>query len=99
MHGRADALFTGGQLGATQSVVGLACHQHAVDELLPEGYWLMKLEDGGAVAQTWGPIGSPGACDPEFGPVPAPDSTAGDFDFAAVRFDDEVPYPFPGMAP
>jgi len=96
-HGRADGLVSGGQLGAAQSIVGVTCHQSATDSSLPEGYWLMKLEDAGSVVKAWQPGGSTDACDPAFGPVPAPDSTADDFDFTAVDFGDGTPYPFPGM--
>jgi hypothetical protein len=96
-HGRADGLVSGGQLGATQSIVGVTCHQSATDSSLPEGYWLMKLEDAGSVVKAWQPGGSTDACDPAFGPVPAADSTADDFDFTAVSFGDGTPYPFPGM--
>ncbi len=96
VHGRADGLVTGGQLGATQSIVGLTCHQSAPDEAAPEGYWLMKLEDSGSVTQSWTPVGSTDACDPIFGSVPAADSTNGDFDFAAIDFTDGNPYPIPG---
>lgn len=105
VHGRSDALMKNGQLTATQQVVGVTCHATPVMPTaammaLPdvEGYWLMKLEDGGAVvAGGVQQAGSPTACDPAFGPVPAADSTTGDFDFAAVSFEDSTPYPFPGM--
>jgi len=99
IHGRADGLVTGGQLGPTQSIVGLTCDQSATDSSLPEGYWLMKLEEAGSVVQAWQPAGTADACDAAFGPVPAADSTADDFDFAAVSFSDGTPYPFPGMLP
>jgi hypothetical protein len=105
VHGRSDALMQNGQLTATQQEVGATCHSApafptaAMMELPDvEGYWLMKLEDGGAVvAGSVQEAGSPSACDPVFGAVPAADSTANDFLFSAVNFQDSTPYPFPGM--
>jgi hypothetical protein len=105
VHGRSDALMKNGQLTATQQEVGVTCHTApprptAATMAMPdvEGYWLVKLEDGGSVVS--GSIqeaGSRSACDPAFGPVPAADSTTDDFDFASVSFGDSNPYPFPGM--
>jgi hypothetical protein len=112
LHGRADALMKNGQLTETQQVVGLTCHARPAPptmvpastdtghEVMPdaEGYWLMKLEDGGMVTTTQ-QAGSPTSCDPIFGEVPAADSTTNDFDFAGVSFTDGIPYPFPNMTP
>ncbi len=105
VHGRSDALLKNGQLTATQQEVGVTCHlaprmPTAMRMLLPdiEGYWLLKLEDGGSVvAGSVHQAGSPSACDPAFGPVPAADSTTDDFDFSSVNFEDSTPFPFPGM--
>jgi hypothetical protein len=98
IHGRSDAQLLGGQLTATQRVAGVTCHQRPVGGLLAEGYWQMKLEDGGAVVQgSAHEAGTGTPCDPAFGPVPALDTTADDFDFSQVSFTDSSPYPFPGM--
>jgi len=105
VHGRSDAQMLNGQLTATQREVGLTCHSAppmptAMRMLLPdiEGYWFVKLEDGGmVVADSVHQAGSPTACDPAFGAVPAADSTTNDFDFSSVNFEDSTPYPFPGM--
>ena len=109
VHGRSDARLENGQLTSTEQAVGVTCHSLPAREpptpmasstlgLAVEGYWLIKLEDGGTVvAGSVHQAGSPDACDPVFGPVPASDSTQDDFDFSSVNFEDQTPYPFPGM--
>jgi hypothetical protein len=104
VHGRSDALATGGALPATDSLVGLTCHA-ATAETRPqvESYWFLKEEDAtGATVQKWVPLGlDPSACDPAFGAVPSPDKKDTDFDFSSAGlvkdFDDATPAPFPGM--
>jgi hypothetical protein len=97
VHGRSDARSTEGQLAPEQRIVGVTCHARSADRTADEGFWLMKLEEGDAVV--WSRVYASGdeACDPAFGPVPATDSTENDFDFDAVDFTDDEPYPFPGM--
>jgi hypothetical protein len=105
IHGRSDALMKNGQLTATQQELGVTCHTAPpkptaamMDMPGVEAYWLMKLEDGGSVVTgSVQQAGSATACDPAFGAVPAADSTANDFDFSSVSFEDSNPYPFPGM--
>jgi hypothetical protein len=100
VHGRSDAQMVNGQLSATQRIAGVTCHQKPVGGMFTEGYWQMKLEDGGAVVVAGSHESGTGTpCDPAFGPVPALDSTTGDFDFSAVDFTDATPYPFPGQVP
>ena len=105
VHGRSDALMTGGQLSATNQVVGVTCHQSAAEEQeQAEGYWLMKLEDttstpaGNTVAGGSVDSGTAGvtACDPVFGAVPNLGDASQDFAFGAVDFTSADPYPFPG---
>ena len=101
VHGRSDARMAGGQLGATQQVLGVTCHARPPStEDAAEGFWMMKLEDAGAVVWARSSLtGDPAAtaCDPLLGAVPATDSTQGDFDFSAVDFAGKDAYPFPGM--
>jgi hypothetical protein len=87
-----------GQLTAAQRVAGVTCHERPVGGPLAEGFWQMKLEEGGAVVVAGShQSGTGDPCDPVFGAVPAIDSTTGDFDFTAIDFTDGKPYPFPGM--
>jgi hypothetical protein len=106
VHGRSDALMTSGQLAAGDKVVGLTCHQGAVDGAdQAESYWLMKEEDpsGATVAGSAhsSSIDPPTVCDPALNPpsgaVPALDNSATDFDMSGIVFADSTPYPFPGM--
>jgi hypothetical protein len=105
VHGRSDALMTGGQLPAGDTVVGLTCHaSDAEGGDQAESYWLMKEEDatgatvGGAMHST---TSDASACDPALNPptgdVPALDTNATDFDMSGIVFTDSTPYQFPGM--
>ncbi len=105
VHGRSDALMTGGQLPVGNEVVGLTCHQSAAEgEDQAEGYWLMKEEDasgatvGGALRSTTSDASS---CDPALNPptgaVPNLADASSDFDMSGIAFTDSTPYPFPGM--
>jgi len=104
VHGRSDALMTGGQLADGFSVVGLTCHQGVADAAdQVELAWLMKEEDAtgatvvGGLKVTGGDVAS--ACDPLLNPpagaVPSLDDNATDFQMGAVDFTDPTPYPFP----
>jgi hypothetical protein len=97
VHGRSDARSTEGALPPEQRIVGVTCHARPADGTSDEGFWLMKLEEGDAVLWSRLYASADQACDPAFGPVPAADTTENDFDFGAVNFTDDVPYPFPGM--
>jgi hypothetical protein len=104
VHGRSDALMTGGQLTATQQVEGVTCTSRAPRAAMgpvqpdSEAFWLMKLVDGGAiVAGQSHESGASTACDSAFGAVPTLTDGANDFDFSKVSFTDSTPYPFPGM--
>jgi len=80
VHGRSDALMTGGQLTSTQQVVAVTCHQAATDGGdQSEGFWLMKLEDGGTVVKSAeSTSGTTPACDTAFGAVPDQNDVTGD---------------------
>lgn len=97
IHGRSDALATGGQLPAGDAFMGVTCHARVADDQMmapDEFFWLVKEEDqNGATLQSWQVQAGAGACDPAFGPVPSATSNATDFDFANVT----TPFPFPGM--
>ncbi len=101
VHGRSDALMTGGQLPAGNRVVGVTCSQSAtVTGDLGEAFWLMKEEDTttGATVPGIAFTGTVGLspCDPAFGAtVPSLTDASNDFDFSKVDF--TAPYPFPGM--
>jgi hypothetical protein len=81
LHGRSDALMSGGQLPDDQppiaKVVGVTCHQSATEAGMPfESFWLMKAEDAsGATLAGWSsaalPVGAvgPDACDPKLNQV------------------------------
>jgi hypothetical protein len=105
VHGRSDALMTGGQLAATNQVVGVTCHQSAAEEQdQAEGSWLMKVEDtsttppGNTVSGGARESGTAGAsaCDPVLGAIPNLVDASQDFGFGAVDFTTADPYPFPG---
>jgi hypothetical protein len=90
VHGRGDAMATGGQIASGDTVVGVTCHEGPADGMASEGYWLMKVEGaGGATVASWDPAGTTTACDPAFGPVPLASGPSQDFDFSA-------PVTFPG---
>jgi hypothetical protein len=102
VHGRSDAEMTSGQLTAAKidKVVGLTCHQSAVEQDTPAEYaWLIKAEDSGGNT-LWSRTSSAGTtpCDPALGAtVPAPDNNKTDYDFSGIVFTDNIPFPFPGM--
>ncbi len=103
VHGRSDALMTGGQLPAEYRVAGVTCHQgerDGVDQI--EGYWLMKEEDGQGQTLAGGAVGGgPETCDPLLNPpsgtVPTLDDSSNDFDMSGIVFSGSDPYPFPNM--
>ncbi len=100
VKGRSDALMVGGQLPAADEVQGVVCHDAAAEGLAQvESYWMMKevVSATDATAQSWGPRGDVSTCGALFGPVPAVDSGASDFDFGSLSFDSNDPAPFPGM--
>jgi hypothetical protein len=98
-HFRSDALATGGQIAAGEKWEGVTCaaNTRTVDEPA-ETYWMMKLEDATSATVSGFAHASPNgsaACDAAFGPVPAVDSAANDYDFTKIDFtsDDVVPFP------
>ena len=102
VHFRADAEATGGQIAAGDKWEGVTCAQSADRRQHPsESFWMMKLEDPtgatvqGSSRQSSGTTAA--ACDAAFGPVPAVDNAATDFDFGTVDFASDDPLPFPGM--
>ena len=101
IHYRADALAQGGQITAGHKWEGVTCAAGGRREEGRENYWMIKLEDalGATVAGTGQQSSSTSSavCDPAFGPVPSIDSSANDFDFAAIDFTSDDPAPFPGM--
>ncbi len=112
VHGRSDALFTGGQLPdhtpPIAKIVGVTCRQSADQQVFPtETFWLMKAEDasGGTITGADTSVESTtgaSACDPALNPpdgtVPDLQSDASDFVFPdpATMSSDDA-YPFPGM--
>jgi hypothetical protein len=105
VHGRSDALMTGGQLPTENKVIGLTCHQSDVEGAdQAESYWLMKQEDvsgktvDGALHST---SADSSTCDPALNPptgaVPTLEDASADFDMSPIEFTDSTPYPFPGM--
>lgn len=104
LKGRADAQMTGGQLPAHQitEVVGVTCYDSPTEGGDPaERYWMMKAEDGSGATLVAGSRqdNTYGAetCDAKFGDVPSMNDNSKDFAFGQVTFNDETPYPFPGM--
>jgi len=97
VHGRSDARMVGGQLPAADEILGVVCHDGAAEGTVQaERYWMMKEEDAqDATVQSWGPVGDAAACDAVFGPVPAVDGAASDFDFTSIDFTSTDPAPFP----
>lgn len=108
VHGRTDALVTGGALPLLRvdRIVGLTCHQAAAEGAAQdESWWLVKAEDASGATLAGlsfaPPLGGsgPDACDPALNP---PDgkvtdlaSSANDYLFPA-DFADDRPAPFPG---
>jgi hypothetical protein len=102
VHGRSDALMTGGQLTAdVPKVVGVTCHEGSADGLADaESFWLMKAEKvDGSTSVGWSTQASDGTtpCDATFGPVPTLDGSADDFTAWPSSYGDGTPFPFPGM--
>ena len=105
VHGRSDALMTGGQLPdvGIDHIVGVTCHSLPAEgsSSVAESYWLMKAEDGtGAtiVGQSHEANGTDAsACDALFGAVPTLADDTNDLDFSTIDFTGTTPYPFPGM--
>jgi hypothetical protein len=103
IHGRSDALMTGGQLTApVDHVAGVTCHLGVRDgEGQDEGFWLMKAEDAsgntiaGESSQHLG--ASVTACHPIFGAVPDLAGPTNDFTGWPASYSDGIPFPFPGM--
>jgi hypothetical protein len=99
VHFRGDAGATGGQVPADDKWEGVTCAQGRDPR---ETYWMMKLENPTKVPPVISAQSSQNteataaACDSIFGPVPAIDSTANDFDFAAIDFTSDDPLPIPG---
>lgn len=103
VHGRSDALMTGGQLAApVDRVAAVTCHVASTDATVPaEGFWLMKAEQADGTTVTGASsssTGDPGAtaCDPAFGAVPTLTDAASDFTAWPASYDDGIPFPFPG---
>jgi hypothetical protein len=108
VHGRSDANMTGGQIAAGDKVVGVTCHDSAVDGGdQAESFWLMKLENPDGTTVTGGlrqrSVVDSTACDPALNPptgnVPNLDDATTDFDMSGIVFTDSTPYPFPGSTP
>jgi hypothetical protein len=102
IHFRADAQATSGQIAAGDKWEAVTCAQSVSRRLHPqESFWMMKLEDSTGATVQGSSRQSPGAtaaaCDAAFGPVPAVDNAATDFDFSTVDFGSDDPEPFPGM--
>jgi hypothetical protein len=104
VHGRSDALMTGGQLPADgiARVVAVTCHDSAAEgDDQAEGLWLMKAEDasGATLSGASNASGTTAVtpCDPVFGDVPLLSDASKDFTAWPASFSDGVPYPFPGM--
>jgi len=104
VHGRSDAIMTGGQLAPpVANIQGVTCHQGSREsDVQEESYWMMKSEDdqGGTLdARSSAAFGgaSTSACDAAFGDVPSMTGDATDYDFGAIDFSDGSVVPFPGM--
>ncbi|BDG09493.1 hypothetical protein [Anaeromyxobacter paludicola] len=105
VHGRSDTVMTGGQLAApVAKVVGVTCHDGSAETSLEaESFWLMKAEqaDGTTVSgESSAHLGADPAsvCDAAFGAVPTLTDATSDFAWdPSLKFDDQVPFPFPNM--
>ena len=103
IHGRSDALMTGGQLAApVDHAVGATCHVGAQEgDDQREGFWLMKAEDAsgatlsGESSLHLGESVTP--CDPIFGAVPELSDNVNDFTGWPSSYSDGTPFPFPNM--
>ena len=97
IHFRGDAGATGGQVPANEKWEGVTCAQGRDPR---ETFWMMKLEDtttGMTISahSSQNTVATAAACDPAFGPVPAIDNAATDYDFTKVDFTSDDPLPFP----
>ncbi|GEJ57406.1 hypothetical protein [Anaeromyxobacter diazotrophicus] len=96
VHGRSDALMTGGQLALpVDRVVAVTCHLGAVEgQTEAEGLWLMKAEAAdGTTVKSWSAAAGAQPCDPLFGAVPDLADAANDFKDWPASYSDGVPYP------
>jgi hypothetical protein len=96
VHGRSDALMTGGQLTApVDHVVAVTCHLGASDGAFEaEGLWFMKAEAAdGSTVESWSAQAGTEPCDPIFGPVPDSTDAKNDFTTWPSSYSDGVPYP------
>lgn len=96
VHGRSDALMTGGQLVApVDRVVAVTCHLGAVEgQTETEGLWLMKAEAAdGSTVKSWAGLTGTQPCDPAFGAVPDLADATNDFKDWPPSYADGVPYP------
>jgi len=97
IHFRGDAGAMGGQVPANEKWEGVTCAQGKDPR---ETFWMMKLEDtttGNTISahSSQNTVATAAACDPAFGPVPAIDNAATDYDFTKVDFTSDDPLPFP----
>lgn len=99
VHGRTDAVVTGGLIPADNRIYGVTCHESATESGDPaERFWLLKGEDG--TGATWPQLAlSAGSgltpCDDRFGPVPSLQDGADDYVFTPAFFASDDPAPFP----
>jgi hypothetical protein len=83
IHGRTDAMATGGQIPAGDKWEGLTCAQSGNGTMMPaEGEWMMKEEaaDGTDLYFAMTQFGLT-PCDPVFGPVPDQNDSTNDYNF------------------
>ncbi len=108
VHGRSDAIMTGGQLTApVANVQGVTCHSSSDENAIQaDSYWMMKAEDangatidGKAFSSDMFAAGATSsACDlAAFGAVPDLNDKNSDYDFAAINFGDSSVVSFPNM--
>ena len=85
VHGRTDAMATGGQLADGEKWVGVTCAKGQTTSMPAEGFWMIKLEDptGTTVTARLSQVGVE-PCDPVLGAVPSPTDNKTDYDFSAA---------------
>ena len=84
VHGRSDSKATGGQLPTGDTWMGVTCAKGPTTSAPPEGFWMMKLEDGtGATVVSRSAQLGTDPCDPVWGPVPSATDNKTDYDFSA----------------
>ena len=99
VHGRTDAVVTGGLIPAQNRIYGVTCHESATEAGDPaERFWLLKGED--AQGATWPQLALTGGaglapCDERFGPVPSLQDASADYVFDPGFFASDDPAPFP----